>query len=274
MHAISAESGAAAILKVSQLVMDEGVRCAPRGMPTRELLDVGIEIVNPRDAGPFGIGRKASKALLAVETLQVIAGEIRPELLVKVTPNMAQFMNDGEFRGAYGPRVSHQYSRLEKLLRRDPDTRQAVLQVWNWRRDLDQEWVKDIPCTVAIQVTVRDGRLNLHTRMRSNDVWWGCAYDFGVFCGLQCSLADALHLEVGHYYHVATSMHLYERDVEKVRALAWDDGEGTPLDGVRTNGGGFIHMQDRARRILDGEKVPYMSETELWYSQVLEPFRD
>ena len=85
---------------------------------------------------------------------------------------------------------------------------------------------KDTPCTLSLQFLLRDGRLNLTTTMRSNDVWTGVPYDMFSFCSMQVMMAMTLGVGVGTYTHQAGSLHIYERNLP--------DGEKTLEGGNET----------------------------------------
>lgn len=102
----------------------------------------------------------------------------------------------------------NQWKYVKKLLKKDPNTRQAVIHI----KTADDMPTKDMNCTVSIQFLLRDGKLNATVYMRSNDIWMGFPYDVFTFTALQCKMAMELGVEVGTYTHVAGSLHLYERD--------------------------------------------------------------
>lgn len=200
---------------VVRTVLEQGTLVRPRGALTVEVEAAQIVVEDPLDVLPTGVGRRVAVRFALVEALQLIGQCTRPELTQAINPNVAQFMDGGEFYGAYGPRVNW-VSAVERL-REDPDSRQAVGLIWR-PEDAFAE-TRDLPCTVALQWLIRDGRLDAFTYMRSNDVWWGLAYDAFQFTQLQVTLANVLGVKPGIYVHNATSLHLYERDWENARAL-------------------------------------------------------
>lgn len=199
-------------------IRDHGRRVEPRGLVCRELTGATLVVHNPLyDAMPVGLNRGLNVAIGACEALQLIGGVSTPELLCGVAPQFRDYMDAGHFYGAYGPRVAGQLRRVYTQLVVDRDTRQAIATVW---REGDA-WAitRDLPCTLSFQFLVRDDALELHTAMRSNDVWLGWPYDAFQFTRLQQAMADALSLGVGPYVHRAGSLHLYERDWESVDRL-------------------------------------------------------
>lgn len=224
IHVPNMRTGYAAICDA---VLTSGDDVSPRGMKTRELLDVVIRLDDPGDALPLGTGRALNVAIGVVEALSLISGKQVPQLAVRVAPNMAQFLDGGVFHGAYGPRARPQLPHVLRKLEEDSDTRQAVVTLWDPL--YDNGAARDIPCTTMLQFLVRRDKLVMHTTMRSNDVWWGLAYDVFQFTQLQLAVANALGVEAGTYYHHAVSLHAYERDWEGIESLA---GSGAKDQGL------------------------------------------
>lgn len=202
-----------------------GSAAAPRLMPTLEVSPAVLVLSNPA-AGLVTLPKRRLEVRLGiVEALLLIGGTTDVDLLCCVAPRYARYVNTltGELDGAYGPRVGPQLPDIERLLRSDNDTRQAVVTIYDGTRDHRESL--DVPCTVSLQFMVRNGRLSVLTYMRSNDVWYGTPYDIFQFTTLQRVIAARLYLAVGHYTHVVGSLHLYERNMRGVtRVLA--DGAG------------------------------------------------
>lgn len=197
-----------------------GHQVSPRGIPCRELRDQTLVLRNPRTVTlPIGIGRGCNPAIAAVEALQLIGGFGMDRLVHKVAPNTVQFTEpSGYFHGNYGRRVGSQLVEVYRKLTEDPDTRQAHITLWDPALD-NEPGKKDYPCTLSLSFALRDNELDMHTTMRSNDVWWGVAYDIFQFTQLQLTLAALLNVEAGKYMHTALSLHVYDRDLEAIAAL-------------------------------------------------------
>ncbi len=102
----------------------------------------------------------------------------------------------------------------------DKDSRQALL-----RFSLpEHQWIgnKDQTCTLSGLFLIRENKLNLSIIMRSNDLWLGLTYDLPWFMSLIDRMVDELkphypELTKGTYTHTVHSLHLYERDEEKIK---------------------------------------------------------
>lgn len=207
-----------------QRVRDSGWPVEVRGQATRELTAVTLIFPDPTSPLlPIGVGRKVNPRLAALEALQLISGSYHHELVVAAAPTFQDVLVDLDTPeyGAYGPRTDEQLANCVAILRDDPLTRQAVVTIWN---EKDLTHVGDRPCTIFLQFLVRPGpgtimSLELHVHMRSQDVWLGTPYDVFMFTQLQHTVARDLGLPVGQYVHHATSLHIYERDVDATHSL-------------------------------------------------------
>lgn len=254
-------------------VLGIGQPVNPRGLATREVLDVTLIVHDITKSLPVGCGRGLRTAIGAIEALQLIGGFSNPELTCRIAPNMKSFREtNGQFHGAYGPRLYSQLYEIQQLLTKDPNTRQAVATIWSPGVDLRPLPPSDLPCTVMLQFLVRDGKLIMHTTMRSNDVWWGLAYDVFQFTMLQQTLARCLGLTCGPYHHHAVSLHIYEKDIETALKLGPPRVDAPALMGLD---------MDYRDTMIDAARCAYeitqpgfksFSYTENWLRKEIEPF--
>lgn len=126
--------------------------------------------------------------------------------------------SDGRLHGAYGPRLlnmrgENQIRNIVALLAERPPTKRAVIQLYS-AEDIAGEF-KEIPCTTSLQFFIRDGKLGCCASMRSNDAFKGLPHDIFCFTMLQEIIARELELDVGPYRHLVTSLHIYEKEINK-----------------------------------------------------------
>lgn len=193
---------------------------APRGMTTLEYDGIVItEYERPMERVLFDSVRDANPFFHFFESLWILAGRSDVEFLARFNKNMTQFSDDGRtYHAPYGWRLrkaflKDQVNEVIEMLRRDPNSRQAVLQIWIADEDLNVK-SKDIPCNDMIFLKIREGRLNMTVCCRSNDMIWG-AYGANVvqFSVLQEYIARCIGCEIGTYSQVSDSFHVYvERD--------------------------------------------------------------
>ena len=170
-----------------------------------------------RDANPF---------FHLVEAIWMMSGRRDLKTIIPFNAGMSNFSDDNEnLNGAYGFRwVSYfNYDQIDlcaEMLRKDPDSRRVVLQMWDAVHDLDSS-SKDIPCNTNIYFKVRDDRLNMMVCNRSNDMIWGAYGANAVHMSvLQEYMAAAVGVAVGEYRQVSDSFHVYENELwERVKRV-------------------------------------------------------
>lgn len=230
-------------------VYRHGEESAPRGMKTREIEDATIHIDDVFNTLPLGVGRSTVPGIGAVEACQLLGGVSRPETVIAVGPQFANYTeDDGKFHGSYGTRTMGQYQVMVDRLRKDPESRQAVITIWNPERDM-LEKKRDYPCTILHQFRIRKNKLNMSVYMRSNDVWLGAAYDFFQFTRVQIAMASILGVEPGTYAHHVGSLHIYESNFTAAEDLHYTAGAPSRIPVFV--GTSWEMIQTRARQCLD-----------------------
>lgn len=159
--------------------------------------------------------RKLSPHYACAETLWYLQPTKSIEMIKAYAPQYEKFADgNGKAWGAYGYRFFHEINQFKltiDLLKQNPETRQAILSIWNKQDLVEQDKHNDIPCTISLQFLLRNGKLNLIVTMRSNDAWLGLPYDVFAFTCLQRLVAHGVGVEPGWYVHQVGSEHLYEK---------------------------------------------------------------
>lgn len=181
-----------------------------------EIFGVMLELTNPRARLSRTETRGKTFSALG-ELLWYLSRSNTLEYISYFIPRYKTYSDDGEtIYGGYGPRLFNmrgEYNQFEstiKLLKSKPNTRQAVIQLFDVEDLLIKH--KDIPCTCTLQFLLRDGKLNMITSMRSNDAYLGLPHDIFCFTMLQEIVARSIGVEIGVYKHVVASLHLYEKN--------------------------------------------------------------
>lgn len=252
-------------LQLVDYVRQQGRQQESRNGDTLEVDDMVIQLLDPTLAIPSGIGRRNySLALAYLEGLQLVAGDTYDDLMVKVAPNTDKFREeDGRFHGAYGRRIADQMPLIVERLKEDPDTRQAVVTLWDPALDASGG-KKDHPCTCLFNWRVREGRLLMSTFMRSQDVHWGWPYDVVMFTTLQLTMAAYLGVEPGAYTHHAASFHIYTKDLPALASLMPFNGADVRVQPLGTaDCATWTDVMQRAQAVAaylpngDGELEPF-----------------
>jgi thymidylate synthase len=209
-------------MKMLEDIMTNGMETKPRGMAVRELLGYSL-MLDPEDNVITVPGVETNVSYAAEELEWYLSGTNRIDWSERIQRVWTPFSDDGEtINSNYGHRFFGDYDRshvnqwewVKDKLRSDPDSRQAVM---NINDIVDKESpTKDFPCTIATQVFLRNDKLDWVTFMRSNDAFLGFRNDVYCFTELQKKMAGELGVEAGQYHHVAGSMHIYERNFEKI----------------------------------------------------------
>lgn len=246
-----------ALMAASRATLEDGALVEPRGQKTLELTNVTLMIDEPWHLPIHLAGRTPglSPFIGAVECLQLVGQVTAPEVMTDRSPQFGLFMNEGVLLGAYGPRVYGQLARVVQTLLDDPDSRQAVVTIFDGKQDLGRPEVNDIPCTLSVQFLVRDNVLCARTSMRSNDVFLGLPYDLIQFIGLQGAVAAALGLQMGWYAHTVGSLHLYTKNIKAVSAMYAGSAPKSSSPRRLWSAGDIGEISSRARGILAGEDV-------------------
>lgn len=187
-----------------------------------------LEILGGRVRVPSGtlITRmRINYSLGWMEMFQLLAGVYDLDNIKRVTPNANHSLFTYEM--AYGPRIMHQLPQLIEKMKRDPETRQAVLFVGK----PDDGPTSNLPCTISIQFLNRKGILNAIVHMRSWDLCRGLPYDLMMFSGLLEMMGRILMLEIGDITVLSGSTHIYldQTDIlPKLSEKVWQFTEDVP----------------------------------------------
>lgn len=120
----------------------------------------------------------------------------------------------GKWAYTYHKRYADQIPFVIEELRRNPDSRRAVMTV----RDKDADMFSEDPaCLQMIQYFIRNSKLDCMVLFRSNDACKAAFMNAFALIMLQKHIADELGIDVGTYTHRANSFYCYERDKEKLR---------------------------------------------------------
>lgn len=151
-----------------------------------------------------------------------LAGSNELDFISYYIPKYIDESSDGKtVRGAYGERLfkSRQVYRVIALLRRKRNSRRAVVQIFQ-QRDLRNDI--EVPCTISLQLLVRNNKLDLIASMRSNDAFLGLPHDVFAFTMIQEIIARQLSIDVGTYTHFVGSLHLYSEHIDKAKEYVAD----------------------------------------------------
>ncbi len=210
-------------------ILTYGSESSPRAKPSLEVLgnsvafDMRYPLVTARQ-------RRLGYRFAPAEAAWILSGDNRVATIKQYSKFIWEFSDDGFFySGAYGPKVVDQLTYACDVLADDPDTRQAVIDVWR----PNPRPGRDLPCTLSYQFLIRGDELHVVQSMRSSDAWLGYPYDAfnaAMLAGYVMLLLKHRATRgltvggIGMHTMLIGSSHLYAKDVPAAKALL-DDGE-------------------------------------------------
>lgn len=268
-----------ALPEALDMLLTYGQRVESRGMATIELPGPLMTVYHqPRERFLFDPKRDANPFFHIIDALWLLSGSNKTALPCKFLESLRRFSDDGDtFHGAYGYRLRRRFgcdqiARTVGLLRGKPDTRQAVMSIWDPAIDLGAA-TKDMPCNDMLMFSIRNDKLNMTVCNRSNDAILG-AYGANAvqFSVLQEVMAALIGVEVGKYVQSSNSMHVYEdnaywrgyRDADLATRCTYESDDPYTVDDAPS----MVTGRDDAFALLgDAETLAHMAE-------VGEPFVD
>lgn len=217
---------------LSHALLDQGE--AVNG--THELRNVMFELTDPKNN--IATNKLATKSgfplgYALAELLWYYNADNTVDFIGRFANMWKRLTDDGKTNNsAYGYVLAnkHGFNQIDMVvseLKRDPSSRRATMKIntphETAKGEKNLSETKDEPCTLSLQFLLRDGKLELTTVMRSNDIWFGVPNDVIYFTTLQQYVAKQLGVELGSYIHIATSLHVYDRNLSQVADVITHD---------------------------------------------------
>ena len=244
-------------------------RQSGRGGETSEMLHAALSIARPTERWVVSRSPALNPGYALAEVVWILAGREDSRFVNAFFPGLPEFQGTGPvYRGAYGHRLRRRFgidqlTRAYLILKNNPDSRQAVLQIWDAAADLPDEHGEprsaDIPCNVMSLLKLRDGSLEWMQIIRSNDVWRGLPHNIVQFTTLQEIMAGWLGCRIGSYNQISDSLHVYEDTADDVRASVPIETEPN-TDSLalpkRDSDAAFHELAARVDRLIEGSPSP------------------
>jgi thymidylate synthase len=163
------------------------------------------------------------------------------QYIMEVMDGILNFKIGSGWDYTYNSRIAEQLPFIYEELKRNPDSRRAVIDIRDWKVDTGHG-NSSPACLQHIQYFIRNKKLHGKVLMRSNDAPEATFMNAFAFIMLQRRIADNLGYEMGSYTHRANSFHCYEKD--------------------------FKLMEGYIRGINSGEAITY--EYEGFYKELME----
>src|SRR5574340_1071606 len=206
-----------------------GACVSVRSLKTLEISNAQIQLYNPRNRIVNFRARDLSMKYFVGELCYFLGGRTDLASIAHYSKFWHSVSDDGvSVNSAYGARLftlnGHYQIQFDYAIRNlvvDKDSRKAVMTIY---QPEDSRESKDNPCTIFLQLIIRNNKLDMYTFMRSNDIWLGTPYDVAFFTIVQEIALVKLQytypeLRLGTYFHNATSLHAYERHWNAIARL-------------------------------------------------------
>lgn len=199
-----------------------------------EIINLAFEISDPEVVEFRNKVRNFKKQFAQQFFDFIMAGGTDASSLFSVNANAQKFTDDLASRNtAYGPRILAQMPGVIEELKARPSSRRAVITILSSddqvllpekQRGSGMEY----PCTVSLIFLIRDGQLNLHVAMRSNNMTTTVCYDLYNFIGVQKILLarlreEGVEVRLGRYYHVCASGHILQNEIDLARQIVKEE---------------------------------------------------
>ena len=284
------------------------------GKVRRVLEPVTITYLKPRRRVLLNRERDANPFFHLFESLWMLAGRNDVESLSRYNSKIGKIASDDgvTFNGAYGYRWRHkewwddkqthpgdpwiemtdQLDVLIEHLKKNPNSRRAVLQMWNVEDDLLKiDSSNDVCCNTAVYFSIREEKnweaekkmampmppiryFDMTVTNRSNDVVWGTfGSDVVNLSFLQEYVACCLDAEVGVYNQFSNNLHFYLDNWKPDAWLGDYHADAFTLPPVSYDREVFeaIHLV-RNKDIFDQEVKQFVDSKFPWMTPWMEPF--
>ncbi len=233
MHSFAEDTVDDLMRESIRCVLSDGMPIAPSKGACRELHPVALVLRNPRARLSRTEARGRIFSALG-ETCWYLSRAADPEFIGYYLSYYLTSDPRATAWGGYGARMFDaagfdQVSYVVDKLRASPDSRQAVVQIFDCE---DVAAIHgDVPCTCVLQYLVRGARLDSIAYLRSNDAHRGLPHDLFSFTMLQELIARSVGVEVGTHTHLVGSFHLYDADRPEAEAFlseGWQSARAMP----------------------------------------------
>lgn len=198
-------------------IKDHGVKNDSRNGPVLRLPGItAVEIFHPWERVCLNPVRDCNPFFHFIEAMAMICEAPFNDVafLSYFAKNMKTYSDNGvNYNAFYGTRAREtwgdQIQKVIEELEEKPDTRQAVVQLW----DPQDLWnnTKDKACNMTMVFSIVGSHLSMTTFNRSNDAIWGFVSGANIvhLSFFQEYIACALQKQMGPWTHISNNMHVY-----------------------------------------------------------------
>jgi thymidylate synthase len=137
-----------------------------------------------------------------------------------------EFLNEKmRFDYSYNNRMHLSLGCTIRELKRNPDSRQAIINVWDAQIDpINLGGKRRVPCSMYYQILVRKGRVNIVYNQRSADMITHFGNDVYLAWQLMLHVSHETDWLPGYLFHNIGSLHSYKKDWPQLKRCIEDIG--------------------------------------------------
>jgi thymidylate synthase len=225
---------------IYQTIHRNGKLVKPRGLTVLEVENFAYELP-PYVRFPSFVPRNLKLGYIKDEFRWYLNGDPYDLSICDKASIWKNIVHKGRLNSNYGLYAFRMkgFNWVVEELGRDKDSRRAYITILDHTHLIAE--AKDVPCTMCIGFRIRDNKLNMSVRMRSQDMVYGMGNDAPAFSFIHEMAHNALlvaypELQLGTYHHVSDSAHIYERHFELLEKLVSPDVEFTEIEIPRIAG--------------------------------------
>lgn len=125
-----------------------------------------------------------------------------------------EFLVGGLFEYTYSQRMYWQLKPVIAELKKNPETRQAIIQIHD--RNIDQHCMgrERVPCSMFYHFMFRNEKLDIIYNMRSSDFATHFCNDIHLAIQMQEYIAKKINVTPGKFIMQVSSLHIYKKDFD------------------------------------------------------------
>lgn len=205
-------------------IIDNGSKVIGKRGGILEVNNFVATLINSRARTSLSLDRRLVRSKFAEFAWYLSADSSREFIIPYISAYNDEESENEKILGAYGPKIfgkrhkgKSQFDRIFEQLKLRPDTKQAYISISDITDyKVQGEVHSSPPCTIGLHFLYRDNALNLTVYMRSNDAYLGLPHDLFCFSMLQEMVSVKLGMRLGKYTHICTSLHVYDKHLERV----------------------------------------------------------
>lgn len=202
----------------------------PRDLEVTELMYAGYK-VDPKQPFANFTSREFNWKYFAGELVWYLNKDTNIDYINQFSGFWKNITNPGtnEINSNYGSLLfGEQLDWVVTSLKNDKNTRQAIAFLNQPKYQFKGN--KDFVCTMYLNFSIRENKLDMKVQMRSNDIFYGLTFDAPFFAFVHQHVYLWLkstypELSLGTYYHFADNIHFYERHYELAEKIVHESSD-------------------------------------------------